>query len=239
MPFQQRSRYIISQNKLVELVGSSCSVQTDGLSCGAELSFHTKVVGPSLEMSFCCPSGHSRKWVSSESLPSNKRGTIALNDAMLAFAVIISGNNYAKFSLLCKALGLQIISESSFLRFQKHCATPVIEEIWSEVNDLVKEIFKDYEGICLCGDGRNDSPGHNARYCVYTLVEHFTSAVVDFSVIDNRETGGNSVTMEKEALKRLMEKLALSFPFHELTTDASTTVIKLVRDLKGKQSLHV
>lgn len=86
-------------------------------------------------------------------------------------------------------------------------------------------------------DGRNDSPGHSARYCVYTLVEHFTSAVVDFSVIDTHETGGNSTTMEKEALRRLLKKLAITFPFQELVTDASPMVIKLVRDLKGKHSL--
>lgn len=235
---QSRSRYLVSQEKLVDLVGSTCCEQSDGRICGAELNFHTKVVGCSLELSWRCLSGHSRKWVSSETLPSNKRGTISLNDAMLASAVIISGNNYAKFSLLCQALGMQIISESSFLRFQKHCAAPVIEEIWSAMNDLVKQIFKDYEGICLCGDGRNDSPGHSARYCVYTLVEHFTSAVVDFSVIDKRETGGNSTTMEKEALRRLLEKLAVSFPFDELTTDASPTVIKLVRELKGKNNTY-
>jgi len=114
----------------------------------------------------------------------------------------------------------------------------VIEEIWSEKNDLVKQIFKDYEGVCLCGDWRNDSPGHSARYCVCTLVEHFTSAVVDISVIDKRETGGNSTTMEKEALLRLLEKLALSFPLDELTTDASPTVIKLVRELKGKNNTY-
>ena len=165
-----------------------------------------------------------------------KPSSIALNDGLLASAVIISGNNYSKFSLLCQALGMQIISEASFLRFPKHCAAPVIEEVWLEMNDLVKQIFKDYEGICLCGDGRNDSPGHSARYCVYTLLEHFTSAVVDFNVIDKRETGGNSTTMEKEALRRLLEKLAGVFPFHELTTDASPAVIKLVRELKGKQS---
>lgn len=58
---------------------------------------------------------------------------------------------------------MQIISEASFLRFQKHCAAPVIEEVWLEMNELVKQIFKDYEEICLCGDGRNDSPGHSAR----------------------------------------------------------------------------
>ena len=179
---QSRSHYLVSQEKLVDLVGSTCSELSDGRICGVEFNFHTKVVGCSLELSWRCQSGHSRKWVTSETLPSNKRGTISLNDAMLASAVIISGNNYAKLSLLCQALGMQIISESSLLRFQKHCAAPVIEEIWSERNDLVKQIFKDCEGISLCGDARNDSPGNSAKYCEYTLVEHFTRAVMHRSL---------------------------------------------------------
>lgn len=82
-----------------------------------------------------------------------------------------------------------------------------------------------------------DSPGHvSARYCVCTLMEYFTSAVIDFEVIDKRETGGNSTTMEKEALRRLLENLVTVFPFDEVTTDASSAVIKLVRDLKGEPS---
>ena len=64
---------------------------------------------------------------------------------------------------------------------------------------------------------------------VYTNV----GRVVDFEVIDKRETGGNSTGMENEALRRLLERMAATFPFDEITTDASPTIIKLVRDLKG------
>ena len=75
--------------------------------------------------------------------------------------------------------------------------------------------------MCLCGDGRNDSPGHSARYCVYTLMEQFINIVVDLEVIDKRETGGNSTGMEKETLRRLLERMATIFPFDEITSDAS------------------
>ena len=42
----------------------------------------------------------------------------------------------------------------------------------------------------LCGDGRNDSPGHSAKYCVYVLMEQFVDVIVDLVVVDKRETGG-------------------------------------------------
>lgn len=55
--------------------------------------------------------------------------------------------------------------------------------VWLKMRGLVTKILKGYKEICLCGDGRNDSPGHSARYCVYTLMEHVTKAVVDLEVI--------------------------------------------------------
>ena len=40
---------------------------------------------------------------------------------------------------------------------------PVVEEEWMEMNEIVKKLFEDYEDVCQCGDGQNDSPGHSAR----------------------------------------------------------------------------
>ena len=47
-------------------------------------------------------------------------------------------------------------------------------------------------GVTLSGDGRNDSSGHTARYCIYTLMEETSKVVVDLGVVDKRETSGKS-----------------------------------------------
>lgn len=65
-------------------------------------------------------------------------------------------------------------------------------------------------------------------------MEHATKVVVDMAVVDKRETGGNSVTMEKEGVRRLLEKMATVVPFSEITTDTSSAIIKLVREMKDK-----
>ena len=44
---QSRSRYVVSQEKLVELVRSTCCQHTDGQKFDAYLSFHSKEVGSS------------------------------------------------------------------------------------------------------------------------------------------------------------------------------------------------
>ena len=95
-------------------------------------------------------------------------------------------------------------------------------------------IFSDYNDVVLCGDGRNDSPGHCARYCTSVVIEHFLKVIVDLEVIDYRETGGVSTNMERAALVRLLKVLRHQLSISEITTDASTTIMKAVRELKGK-----
>ena len=89
------------------------------------------------------------------------------------------------------------------------------------------------EPMVLCGDGRNDSPGHNAKYCTYVLMEEFLEVIIDVDVVDMRETGGISTNMEVFGLKRLLERLVGKIILSEIVTDASTSVIALVRKLKG------
>ena len=109
----------------------------------------------------------------------------------------------------------------------------MVKDTWSKMRGLVNDILIANKEICLCGNGRNDSPGHSASSCVYTLMEQVTKAVVDLEVIDKRETGGNSAIMEREGLRRLLEHLMTELPMNGLCTDASFMIIKLVRDMKG------
>ena len=235
LALHSRMRLIVSVNKLLELSTDTCALEFGGKVCGEVLCVTQDVtsIGSRVEITRKCKNGHSQKWVSSKVLGAKHNSDFYLSDYFLAAAIIISGNNYSKFALLCKALGLSIISSNTFTRFQKHCAAPVISDVWNKMNGLIVDILKQYEEICLCGDGRNDSPGHSARYCVYTLMEHATKVVVDMAVVDKRETGGNSVTVEKEGLRRLLEKMATVLPFSEITTDASSSIMKLVREMRG------
>ncbi len=88
------------------------------------------------------------------------------------------------------------------------------------------------ESIVLCGDGRNDLPGHSGEYCVYVLMEQFVSVVVDIDVVDKQETGGVSTNMEVYGLKKLLERVVGEIVVAEIVTDASTAVIALAK-MKG------
>lgn len=58
----------------------------------------------------------------------------------------------------------------------------------------------------LAGEGRCDSPGHNAKYGTYSLMEMTTEKIVDFSLVQVSEVA-NANFMDKEGLKRCLERL--------------------------------
>ena len=58
------------------------------------------------------------------------------------------------------------------------------------------------ESAILCGiDGRNDSPRHSEKYCMYAVMEQLLEIIMDVEVIEKRETGGVSANMEVLGLK--------------------------------------
>lgn len=69
-------------------------------------------------------------------------------------------------------------------------------------------------------------------------MEHYFYLVVDIAVVAKRETGGSSATMEKVALKHLIERALADLKIVDLVTDASSMIIALIRTLKGKTILN-
>lgn len=55
--------------------------------------------------------------------------------------------------------------------------------------------------IGLAGDGRCDSPGYNAKYCSYTLMDMKTDLIVDQQLVQVTKAG-TSMAMEKMGLER-------------------------------------
>ena len=191
---------------------------------------NTKSEGGVLIVSWKCTRGYNGIWESS-AVHGVKRGRkVYAATVLLAASVVVSGNNFDKLSMFMEFLNVNFLSESTFSRIQMTCVTPVVKKLWEAMKAKVWEVLKGEE-LTLAGDGKNDSPGHSAKYCVYTLMEHYLHLIVD---IDKRETGASSATMEKLALKRLIERAMMDLKMVDLVTDASSMIIALIRTLKGK-----
>ena len=68
-------------------------------------------------------------------------------------------------------------------------------------------------------------------------MELLTSIVVDLEIIDKRETGGISTNMEREGMKRILLRIMNKLDIGEMTTDASSSIMKQIRELKGMHHL--
>ena len=92
--------------------------------------------------------------------------------------------------------------------------------MWDKIKEVVWNVFEK-DVLVVCGHGRMDSPRFSAKYCVYTMMEHF----------DKQKAGGMSFLMGKMGCKRLLERVMNSLG--EVVTDASRVIMKMVRELKG------
>lgn len=86
--------------------------------------------------------------------------------------------------MLRKFLNVAFISERGFSILQTTCAISIVKELWENMKEKIWETLQG-EAIVVAGDDQNDSPGHSAKYCAYTLMEHYLDITVNLEVVDN------------------------------------------------------
>ena len=96
----------------------------------------------------------------------------------LQFCLVVQ-HNYTTIARLCEILKLKIFSEKTFHNIQDEYLFPAIDEYWKQEQTSVFESLKG-KPLWLSGDGRCDSPGHNAKYGTYTMLEQKTEKVINF-----------------------------------------------------------
>ena len=84
--------------------------------------------------------GHRGLWFSSEVFTTSHNAVVYFNDWLIWTCVLLSGNNYQKFVLLCKFLNLAVPSKSTFTRCQRLLYAPVILDACQLLLRLMLEI---------------------------------------------------------------------------------------------------
>ena len=163
-----------------------------------------------------CSSGHLIvRWASQPVL-----GKMAAGNLLTCAAILFSGQTYTHVSQFASFLNLKIPALSTFTRIQRENLMPVILHTWTTLQEeLLKQVKESGRMLRLAGDGRCDSPGYNAKYCTYSLLNMETDAILSFVVVQVTETG-SSCRMELEGFKRCMNYLLdLGFRIHIVATD--------------------
>ena len=100
----------------------------------------------SLIYSQTCPAGHIVwRWCSQ---PSVKYGMMA-GDFMLACNILLSGNNYAKVSLLFRFMNMGMVDPSSFFRIQDTYCVDVVKDCWEEKRAEAIHRLKDRDVVIV------------------------------------------------------------------------------------------
>ena len=211
--------FIVSESKIMDLFKGRCQEP----SCSSQCKVRSKSVGCTQEIWWTCQNGHKGKWSSSE-----KYGGLYSNNLQFSAAVLLSGNNYSKVELMSRFLALACPSKASF-RVQKFYCIPAIEEWWQWMRSNIISLIGNLE-VIVSGDGQRDSPGHTAKYLTYffMLTDAMQDYIVHLECLDKLEVGGKSPFMEKEALKRAIQKLTNIVNLREVVTNASSSIIKMM-----------
>ena len=87
-------------------------------------------------------------------------------------------------------------------------------------------------------DGSCDSPGHNAKYMTYSMLDQETNNVISMSMTQVTEAG-NSNNMEKMGFIKVLNGLKEKIEIKQITTDRHKQVRKYLREHEKEINHHV
>ena len=192
-----------SSNESKSIVFDSCLKQLFQLCriCGAIVkNAYLKQKGSLICVTTVCKAGHTEPWFSQ---PFTKG--MAAGNLICSGGILFTGNHFMRVSALMSACNIRFFEKGTFYYIQRKYLWPVVNNHYIVQQ---REILQSFRGqpLVLAGDGRCDSPGHNAKYGTYSVMEVTTEKIVDFSLVQVSEVA-NSNAMEKEGLKRCLEFL--------------------------------
>ena len=142
-----------------------------------------------------------------------------------------SANTFQRLSQFFDLAGIQWISKSSFYAIQNRYLHGIAQRTFMlKSKAIIEEIKEGGNIIDLSGDGRCDSPGHNAKYLTYSFIDKSTNKIVAFSLTQVMDTG-NSNRMEKMGFKKALASLKnQGINLEQITTDRHTQIGKYMRE---------
>ena len=218
--FCKEKKFIIFEGQLNRLLyGQKCP------SChiGHASELTRSMVGTMLRVKITCVCGHDWRWDSQTCIGRQPVGNI-----LTAAAVLLSGRTYETTRFFMSLLNLQFMAEPTYREIHNGMLLPVINHYF---RDEIKDVRDGLQGkkVTICGDGRCDSPGYNAKYCTYTCIDMDTNKIAAMELVQVTEAS-SSVAMEKIGFSRALGSLIEEVDVKVVATDRHTGIRKLMRE---------
>ncbi|XP_033119243.1 uncharacterized protein LOC117118691 [Anneissia japonica] len=172
------------------------------MECGSLLDVQKRFRGTMVIYEWTCINNHVGRWESQPLVRGMPQGNLDLSGSIL-----FSGGTYTKVLDMANVLNLNILTERHYLNIQRPLLFPVVESLYQEQHQLLLSSFRS-KHVFLGGDGRSDSPGHNAKYLSYSFVDEESDKILHFELVQVTEAPGQASTnMERLAFNRGMQYL--------------------------------
>ena len=166
--YEKSRKFLVFEECLLDLL-KFCTL------CGAPV-IETKSfnLGSMIGFTMSCHNGHTVTWRSQPLMNKTPLGNL-----MISAAVLLSGNTFTKIENFTKTLNLMMFSQSVYNKHQRQNVLPIIQEQRNiEIARAVGKVrAHSGDSLVLSGDGRCDSPGHNAKYGSYALMHGDTAGM--------------------------------------------------------------
>ncbi|KAI7810856.1 uncharacterized protein LOC130552890 isoform X2 [Triplophysa rosa] len=221
-------KYIVFESCLRQ-VFESCPV------CKATCDVRKRQMGTFVAFTQLCEKcQYHRRWQSQPIV-----GSTPVGNLQLCAATYFLGGSYAKLQKIFKAMQLQTVQYSTFRRHARNFLEPTIIHKWNRDQEHLIQQLQERGKLAIAGDMRADSPAHSGKYGSYTLMDMETKSIVDLQLIQSNEVGG-SYHMEKEGLKRCLDKMeSCGLMVDYIVTDRHPQIKKYLRERNVTQYYDV
>ncbi|CAH2293082.1 Hypothetical predicted protein [Pelobates cultripes] len=194
--------------------------------CNAPITNTEKIIsGTLLKVYTVCESNHRCEFWSSQPMIGNR----SCGNLLASASILFSGSHFAKVAELFAIFGVPFISQSIHYIYQKQFLFPIIDHHYKKERRLLIDGLRG-KMVCLSGDGQCDSPGFNAKYCTYSLLEEKSQKIIECQTIQVSDAK-SSVAMESLAFKSCMDQvLADKILISILVTDRHVSIRKIMRE---------
>ena len=147
--------------------------------------------GSNLIVTRKCSKDHISEW---RSHPKIKDG-MSTGNLLLSSAILSTGNRYTRIKEFIEVANIYFFSERTFMKLQTKVLFPSVNKVYKTARNRIVGTLSN-SSVNVGGEGRCDSPGFNAKYGTYALMNAQTNLILDFHIVQV-STVGNSLQMEK------------------------------------------
>ena len=170
--------------------------------------------GAVLVVVLLCEANHETRWYSQHLIDGMPSGNLSM-----AASILLSGNTYIRIKEMMNIANVRFFSGTTYNHLQNRYLFPAINKVYLTNRELLFSQVREQTQLDILGDGRCDSPGYNAKYGTYTIMNSESGEILDFCVV-HVATAGNSSRMELVGLQKVLETAEENdLEINSLTTD--------------------